>query len=244
MKLSLFLDKDAHAILDENVQGFYVPTEDGRFKLNADIPEPDADLEGLKAKRDELLGETKKEREKRQAAEAELQRIREAQEQAEREKAKESNDIDSLEKSFKAQLDKTKTDYEGKVGSLEKQIYNLTVGQTAKDIANELAIKGSSIALLPHIQNRLALETLEDGTQEIKVLDLQGNKTLMDLNDLKDEFRANDAFKPLIVGSNASGGGANGASSGADKGGSGDTPKHLKDCKTPEQKKAWLANNA
>ena len=243
MTLAVMISKDAHAELETALQGLYVEGEDGQFKLDADFPEPDGDLEGLKTKRDELLRETKKEREKRQASDNELQRMRDAQDEAERTKAKENNDTESLEKSFKTQLEKTKTDYDGKVGTLESQIYNLTVGQTAKDLANDLAIKGSGVALLPHIQNRLTLEANEDGEQNIRVLDMQGSKTLMTLADLKDEFRANDAFKPLIAGTNASGGGANGANGGAGGSAKG-VPKNLKDCASQEQKKAWLAQNA
>ena len=62
----------------------------------------------------------------------------------------------------------------------------------------------------------------------------------MTLEDLKQEFRANEAFKPLIAANGASGSGANGANGGAGNSG---TPKRLADCKTQEQKSAWLAAN-
>lgn len=87
----------------------------------------------------------------------------------------------------------------------------------------------------------MSLEQLEDGQQKIRVLDANGNKTGMTLDDLKQEFRANEAFKPLIAANGASGSGANGANGGA--GGNG-VPKRLSDCKTMEQKSAWLAANS
>ena len=89
------------------------------------------------------------------------------------------------------------------------------MGQAATNLANELSIKGSAIALLPHIQNRLSLEQGEDGKQNIRVLDADGNKTAMTLDDLKQEFRSNEAFKPLIAANGASGSGANDANGGA-----------------------------
>ena len=61
----------------------------------------------------------------------------------------------------------------------------------------------------------MSLEQLEDGQQKIRVLDANGNKTGMTLDDLKQEFRANEAFKPLIAANGASGSGANGANGGA-----------------------------
>ena len=65
MTLALTLDADKHSGLDTSLQGLYVKQDDGNYRLDADIP----DTDGLKAKADELLGETKRERELRKAAE-------------------------------------------------------------------------------------------------------------------------------------------------------------------------------
>lgn len=67
--------------------------------------------------------------------------------------------------------------------------------------------------LLPHITSRLSVETI-DGQPQIRVKDLQGNLSALSLDELKNEFRSNAAFKPLIAASNASGGGANGGQGG------------------------------
>lgn len=236
MTLALTLDADKHSGLDTALQGLYVKQDDGQYRLDADIP----DMDGLKAKNDELLGETKQERQKRKELETRLAEIEAEKAKNAEDIARAKGDVESIEKSYLEKLQKQDTDYGGKISTLEKQIYDLTVGQAATNLANELSIKGSAIALLPHIQNRLALEQGDDGQQQIRVLDANGNKTAMSLDDLKQEFRSNEAFKPLIAASGASGSGANGANGGA---GGGGVPKRLSDCKTMEQKSAWLAAN-
>ena len=211
MTLALTLDAEKHSALDSALQPFYVKQDDGNYRLDADIPRTD----GLKAKTDELLGETKRERELRKAAEDRLAALEAERQQALEDNARAKGDVEAIEKSYQEKMSKLDTDYGGQVSTLQKQIYDLTVGQAANNLANELSIKGSAIALLPHIQNRLSLEQLEDGQQKIRVLDANGNKTGMTLEDLKQEFRANEAFKPLIAANGASGSGANGANGGA-----------------------------
>ncbi len=237
MTLALTLDADKHSALDSALQDLYVKQDDGNYRLDADIP----DNSGLKAKADELLGETKKERELRKAAEERAKALEDERQKALEDNARAKGDVESLEKSYQEKMQKLETDYGSQVSTLQKQIYDLTVGQAATNLANELSIKGSAKALLPHIQNRLTLAEDDNGQQVIKVLDANGGKTLMTINDLKQELRSDEAFKPLIAANGASGSGANGANGGA--GGNG-VPKRLSDCKTMEQKSAWLAANS
>lgn len=211
MTLALTLDAEKHSTLDSALQPFYVKQDDGNYRLDADIP----DSSGLKAKADELLGETKRERELRKAAEDRANALEDERQKALDDNARAKGDVESLEKSYQERIAKLNEDSTGKVSTLQKQIYDLTVGQAANNLANELSIKGSAIALLPHIQNRLSLEQLEDGQQKIRVLDANGNKTGMTLEDLKQEFRSNEAFKPLLAANGASGSGANGANGSA-----------------------------
>lgn len=211
MTLALTLDAEKHSALDSALQPFYVKQDDGNYRLDADIP----DSSGLKAKADELLGETKRERELRKAAEERANALEAAQKEAANENARAKGDVESLEKSYLEQIQKLNEESTGKVSTLQKQIYDLTVGQAATNLANELSIKGSAKALLPHIQNRLTLAEDDNGKQVVKVLDANGGKTLMTIEDLKQEFRSDEAFKPLIAASGASGSGANGANGSA-----------------------------
>ncbi|AKG14169.1 hypothetical protein [Moraxella bovoculi] len=206
MALAFSINEETFGSLESNVQGLYAKQDDGSYQLVVDgLPSVD----GLKAKTDELLGETKKEREKRKELEAKLAEFESEKAKAQEDVMKKTGDIEALEKSYLDKLAKLEQAGVDKEKALQRQIYELTVGQTATNLANELAIKGSANVLLPHIQNRLTLETGDDG-QKIRVLDLQGNISALTLDDLKQEFMANDAFKPLIAGNNASGGGATG----------------------------------
>lgn len=203
--LDFNINEESFNTLDEKLQGFYQKKDDGNYQLTINgLPSVD----GLKSKNTELLGEMKKERELRTQLEEQLANF-EAQKQQEIEKAhKKNGDVEALEKSYLEKIAKLEKLSGEKEQALQKQIYDLTVGQTATTIAAELALKGSASVLLPHIQNRLTL----DENQKVRVLDLQGNISVLTLDDLKQEFRANDAFKPLIAGTYGQGSGAVGSS--------------------------------
>ncbi len=191
--------------LEEAHKAFY-EEKDGKFFLKVKgVPQPQND-EGLRKKVDELLAEKKAEQQKRKEAE-DLAR------QKEEENARKNGNIEALERSWQEKLTKREAELLEQSKALESQVYQLTVGQTASTLANELAVSGSSNVLLPHITGRLQVETV-DGQVKVRVLDAQGKPSAATIDDLKKEFRDNPAFKPLIAASHASGGGANGANSG------------------------------
>lgn len=211
MALALSLNADGHGELDPTLQNLYIKQDDGNYRLDAEIPSTD----GLKAKTDELLGETKRERELRKAAEDRLAALEAERQQAIDDNARAKGDVDSLTTSYEARIAKINEESGGKLSALEKQIYDLTVGQTATNLANELAVKGSAIVLLPHVKSRLGMGEDKDGNQKIWVLDANGNKTDMTITELGNEIRNTEAFKPLIAANGASGSGANGANGSA-----------------------------
>ncbi len=191
--------------LEEAHKAFY-EEKDGKFFLKVKgVPQPQND-EGLRKKVDELLAEKKAEQQKRK--EAEDLACKEAEESA-----RKKGDIDALEKSWKEKLTKREAELLNEKQSLEAQVYKLTVGSKATELAAKLAVPGSDTVLLPHIINRLQVETV-DGEIKTRVLDLQGKPSALSIEDLEKEFRANEAFKPLIRASGASGSGANGANPG------------------------------
>lgn len=191
--------------LEEAHKAFY-EEKDGKFFLKVKgVPQPQND-DGLRKKVDELLAEKKAEQQKRKEAE-DLAR------QKEEENARKNGNIEALEKSWQEKLTKREAELLEQSKALESQVYQLTVGQTASTLANELAVSGCSSVLLPHITGRLQVETV-DGQVKVRVLDAQGKPSAATIDDLKKEFRDNPAFKPLIAASHASGGGANGANPG------------------------------
>jgi len=192
--------------LDEGARAFYEEKE-GKFQLKVDgIPQGE-DVTGLKAKLEELLGESK-------AAKAKAREAEEAAKKAAEEAARKNGDVDALDKSWQEKLSKREQELLAEREGLAGQIKNLTVGRAATDLAAELAIQGSSKALLPHIQSRLSMD-IRDGKPTVVVLDANGKPSAATLDELKAEFTNDPAFAPLIVGSKASGSGAGGAKPGS-----------------------------
>ena len=193
--------------LEESQKAFY-EEKDGKFVLKVKgIPQPQPQNDdGLRKKVDELLAEKKAEQQKRK--EAEEQARKEAEENA-----RKNGNIEALEKSWAEKFTARETELLNEKKALEAQVYKLTVGSKATELAAKLAVPGSDSVLLPHISNRLQVETV-DGEIKIRVLDLQGKPSALSIEDLEKEFRANEAFKPLIRASNASGSGASGGQGG------------------------------
>jgi len=195
--------------VDESVRPLYTE-KDGKFVLGIEgLPQPE-DVSGLKTQVQTLLDEKKAEQRKRQEAEEATRLERE-------DAARKSGNVEELEKSWSEKYSRREAELNGLLeqerGSLSGQIRDLTVGRTATDIAAALAIPGSAKALLPHIESRLSVE-LRDGKPTVVVLDQAGKLSASSLDELKAEFTNDPAFAPLIAGSKASGGGAQGAGNG------------------------------
>lgn len=193
--------------VEESVKSLY-EEKDGKYVLKIEgIPQPQPQNDdGLRKKVDELLAEKKAEQQKRKEAEEN------ARKEAE-ENARKNGNIEALEKSWGEKFTARETELLSEKQALEAQVYKLTVGSKATELAAKLAVPGSDSVLLPHISNRLQVETV-DGEIKIRVLDLQGKPSALTVEDLEKEFRANEAFKPLIRASGASGSGASGGQGG------------------------------
>ena len=196
--------------LPDSVQELYEKTDDGfQLKVNG-LPEPEKeDVSGLKRKVDELLTESKNAKKK----------AREASEQAEQAKvdaAKKGNDTEALDNSWKEKYSNREVELQDQINNLTKTVVGLTSGQTATNIASEIAIQGSAAVLLPHIEKRLRTETRDGGQPQTIVLDENGQPSALTIEDLKKEFQNNASFAPLIVGTKANGAGRTG---GKDSGG-------------------------
>lgn len=202
----LDFERDSLEGLDEGLHGFY-EEKGGKYQLKVQgIPQGE-DVSGLKAKLEELLGESK-------AAKAKAREAEEAAKKAEEERARKAGDVEALENSWKEKLTKREQELLSERESLASQIKNLTVGRAATDLAAELAVQGSAKALLPHIQSRLSMD-IRDGQPTVVVLDANGKPSAATLAELKAEFANDPAFAPLIAGTHASGSGAGGAKPGS-----------------------------
>lgn len=216
--------------LDEAQQALYKKDDKtGKFHLDldpADLP----DVNGLKSKVQELLDEKKEEQRK----------AREAAEKA----AKASGDVEALETSWRTRLETETGALNATNGTLRTQLEALTVGRTATELAAELAVVRNGVssakALLPHIERRLKMEAGADGEIKVRVLGSDGKPSAMTLDQLKDEFKNDAVFAPLIQASKAGGSGADGGK--GDNGGG--ATKKFKDYTEAERTKLHQENPA
>lgn len=218
MAFKLIIDDAAFQALPEAHQPLYTKQADGSYKLDVD-PEDIPDVTGLKSKVTELLEEKKREKALREAAE--------------RERAVKDGDITALEESWKTRLETETGTLKSEVTKRDAQLARLTVGRTAVEMAAELAVVTNGVssakALLPHIERRLTMQMDgEDAT--VRVLDTSGKLSAMTLDQLKDEFRNDPVFAPLIQASKGGGSGADGG-----KGGGGGATKQFKDMTEAER---------
>lgn len=198
--------------LDDAQKALYkLDDKTGKYHLDldpADLP----DVGGLKTKVQELLDEKKEEQRK----------AREAAEKA----AKANGDIAALETSWAQRLETETGALRGENTKLVGQLESLTVGRSATEIAADLAVVNNGVssakALLPHIERRLKMEVGADGEVRVRVLGVDGKPSALTIDQLKDEFRNDPVFAPLISASKAGGSGADG---GKDNGGGGATKK-------------------
>lgn len=194
------ISKTDHEALGEDNQKLY--KADGEdFVLSVEGMPKQEDVSGLKNKNAELLEKIAKlsdgQKEKTDAAvEAALA------------EAKGSGDIEALEKSWQKKYDTKVNALEATNTELNGVVAKLTSGSEATKLASAIGIKGSVEVLLPHIEKRLKTE-MKDGVPVTIVLGTDGKPSALTIAELSEEFKTNEAYAPLITGSNGSGGGHN-----------------------------------
>jgi len=132
-----------------------------------------------------------------------------------------SGDVVALEASWSEKLELANSNNANEVAGLNQIIQDVTVGAAAISMAVDIALEGSSEALIPHIKPRL-YNDIVDGKSIIKVLGLDGKPSAATLDELKAEVSEISFLAPIIKGSSANG---SGKPSGEGKGGSGKTMK-------------------
>lgn len=167
--------------------------------LEAKVTDLSSQFEAVKANRDELLGEKKREANKRREAE-------EAARAAADEKAHATKDYEQLFKSSEAEREKSKAELE----TLKTGIANEKTVNEATKIASALA-EGTNVELLADFVKRRL--TYNDG--EIKVVNQKGELTVSTTDDLTKEFQNDVRYSALLKGNQSSGGGANGGKNGS-----------------------------
>lgn len=176
-----------------------------------------ADPEALKKQLADLQAENERYKQKHSEAEKhrkEQERLaREASEKA----AKAAGDMEAYEKSWNEKHSGALSERDEVINSQRGMIEELTVGQTASEICNKIAMEGCAPALMPHVRSRLKSEIV-DGRPVTKVLDANGKISALTIDDLLKELKTVPYLAPLIIGSKASGGGNPGSQGSSNNG--------------------------
>lgn len=198
------IDQTAFDALSEDMKALYKKQDDGSYQLQVEGME---DTGALKRAKDH-------EKAKRQEAETKARdleaRVAEL-EAASDDKNKQKGDVDALNKSWEAKLAKREKELNDKVAARDQQLTGLLVDNEALALATEISTSPSLI--LPHIRQRFKVEEV-DGKLTVRILDKDGQVSASTQKDLKEEFVANPDFAAIIVGSRASGSGAQGGQRG------------------------------
>lgn len=136
------------------------------------------------------------------------------------------NDVEALENSWKTKVETTKTELQAQIAERDITINNLTVDTVAKDVASIFLAPALAV---PMIRSRLKSE-ISNGVATTRVLDKNGQLSAMSVDDLKNEFKADAAYAPVLVGGKGSGAGG-GKEDGKGAGGE----KKLKDMNDAER---------
>lgn len=199
--MKYLLTKEEYEALSDEQKALYKvnPKDDKQFVLSVEgMPEIE-DVEGLKTKNKQLLDEKKKlEQEKQQEIDAAVE--------AALKEAQKSGDAEALGKSWEQKFNNKVAEMQAIIDSKDSTISNLTSGSEALRIATELAVDGSSDALLPHVQRRLKTEMV-DGEPVVKVLGIDGKISAMKTEELVEELKGNKALAPLLKGTKGQGSG-------------------------------------
>jgi len=196
--------------LSDDLQKLYGSETDGNHTIKIsgmpDYAAQEKRITDMDAKVAELLTETKAAKKAKKDAET-------AATQAAHNQAQKDGDVDALTKSW----EKKYSDLESGLTLERDEALSLLgrekVHSKAVELATTLAVQGSADVLLPHIETRLSME-IKDGRAVTVVKDTAGQPSALTVDELGKEIAANAAFAPLIVASNAAGGGANGRNNG------------------------------
>lgn len=204
--MKLNVNAEEYELLDDAIKAEYKKDGDG-FSLTVDGLEDTGALKRAK----------EHEKERRQKVEAELKEIKDQLTTKEdeiidlRKGAVSKDDVEALERSYKEKLEKSEKEYSGRIQEAEGSLRSMLVDNVATKLANEISTVPELMS--GAISARLTTEIV-DGKATTRVLDQNGKPSALTVEELKKEFVANEKFSSIIVGSNASGSGAQGSGNG------------------------------
>lgn len=218
----------------ETLRGEYKEHE-GHFYLDIDGIDDHHAIGTLKRAKDYEKDNARKAKEKADAIQLELDKAISDMEEL-RKTGIPKGDVDKLEQSYKDKYAKDAKALTDKIGALTSSLEKHLLDSQAVKLATELAAKPEYVELLlPHIRNRMKLESGEGDEQVVRILDKDGKPSALNLDDLKKELLGHKAFAAILTGSKATGGGAGGGG-----GNGGGAQKKLNDMNDAERKEFAL----
>lgn len=121
------------------------------------------------------------------------------------------NSPDVLQKAYERKMNELRNEMEANVSKLKNTIESLVLDSTSSQVAGEVFTDPDIFK--HHIENRFRVDFNDDFSPKLVILDKNGEDSLLTTKELIEEVVANERFSKYIKGSNASGGGANGAHS-------------------------------
>lgn len=217
--------------LEENIAALYIE-RNGKFFLDA---EDEPEVSALRRAKEREATAAKELREQLAAAKAEIDEIRAQMEDGKPNKRKQS-DIDAIEASWKAKLEKAQNDAKVEREALQASVSKAMIDAAATELASIFLVPSVGAKL---IRERLSVDFGEEGPS-LRVLDAAGSPSAMTKDDLRKEFLDNKEFAPILIATRATGGGANGAAAG--NGGAG--TKAFKDMTGAERAELYRTDRA
>lgn len=197
--------------LPDPIKAEYKQGDDGKYHLDVEGLDEHPGIGALKRAKDYEKSERQKLAKMVSDLQAQLEAITEERDNILK-GAIPKSDVEKLEGSYKEKLAKREKELLEQIGALTGNLQTMLVDNVAQSMASKIS-KAPEL-LLPHIKARLKAEFV-DGKAVTRVLDKDGNPSAFGIEDLQKEIVANPAFAPIIIGSKASGSGAEGGQSGS-----------------------------
>lgn len=197
--------------LSDEIKSEYKKGDDGKFHLDVEGLDDHPGVGALKRAKDYEKAERQKLAKQLSDLQARLDALTEERDGILK-GAIPKSDVEKLENSYKEKLARREKELSDQISALTSNLQTMLVDNVAQSIASKISTAPELI--LPHIKARLKAE-FNEGKAVTRVLDKDGNPSALSIEDLEKEMVANPVFAPIIIGSKASGSGAEGGRSGS-----------------------------
>ena len=209
MALAHKIDETGFKALSDGLKAEYKKQDDGTYVLDVTGLE---DTGALKRAKDHEKEQRKAAETKARQLEEQMTELNEQMETLRTEKVGKGDKSAEVEKAWKEKLAKREKELTTQIEATQKALKTQMVDSVAAQMAAKLAGDNAEI-LIPHITKRLVAD-IADGKAVTKILGEDGEVSASTLQEFEKEILSSPKFSAVVIGSKASGGGANGARKG------------------------------